>query len=153
MVEERAAVEKALAAKEAKRQSERAARQRENAFQWKTEIIPNFHTAIQNPATRELWWAGVPSASRGFVWTERIGNALELSQPQFDKFSKNRPPSPSSLPTWISTRCTRSSRCSAPDVPTMTIWTPFCGPTPHTGQPEMPTPTLIPTRWHVRQHL
>ncbi|AOW07078.1 hypothetical protein LXG23DRAFT_35429 [Yarrowia lipolytica] len=88
MVEERAAVEKALAAKEAKRQSERAARQRENAFQWKTEIIPNFHTAIQNPATRELWWAGVPSASRGFVWTERIGNALELSQPQFDKFSK-----------------------------------------------------------------
>lgn len=88
MVEERAAVEKALAAKEAKRQSDRASRQRENAFRWKSEIIPNFQQAIQNPATRELWWAGVPSASRGFVWTERIGNALELSQPQFDKLSK-----------------------------------------------------------------
>lgn len=87
MVEERAAVEKAHAAKEAKRQSDRASRQRENAFRWKSEIIPNFHTAIQNPATRELWWAGVPSASRGFVWTERIGNALELTQPQFDKLS------------------------------------------------------------------
>lgn len=88
MVEERAAVEKALAAKEAKRQSDRASRQRENAFRWKSEIIPNFQSAIQNPATRELWWAGVPSASRGFVWTERIGNALELTQPQFDKLSK-----------------------------------------------------------------
>ncbi|KAG5362035.1 TBC1 domain family member 14 [Yarrowia sp. C11] len=88
MVEERAAVEKAIAAKEAKRQSDRATKQRENAFRWKSEIIPNFNTAIQDPATRELWWAGVPSASRGFVWTERIGNALELSQPQFDKLSK-----------------------------------------------------------------
>ncbi|KAG5363635.1 TBC1 domain family member 14 [Yarrowia sp. B02] len=88
MVEERAAVEKALAAKEAKRQAERAAIQRENAFRWKSEIIPNFSHAIQNPATRELWWAGVPSASRGFVWTERIGNALELTQVQFDRLSK-----------------------------------------------------------------
>lgn len=88
MVEERAAVEKALAAKEAKKQSDKAARQRENAFRWKSEIIPNFHTAIQNPATRELWWSGVPSASRGFVWTERIGNALQLTQVQFDGFSK-----------------------------------------------------------------
>lgn len=92
MVEDRAATEKAHAAKEAKRQCERQAKQRENAFRWKNEIVPNFRTAIQDPATRELWWAGVPSASRGFVWSERIGNSLGLSQPQFEKLKKTSEP-------------------------------------------------------------
>ena len=51
---------------------------------WEQHVIPNWEDSINDSRTRELWWRGVASESRGIVWQKAIGNELELSEASFD---------------------------------------------------------------------
>ena len=50
---------------------------------WEKEIIPRWSDAMREPATRELWWRGIPPRSRGAVWSRAIGNELSLNEASF----------------------------------------------------------------------
>ncbi|KAI9796317.1 MAG: hypothetical protein M1833_006402 [Piccolia ochrophora] len=47
---------------------------------WDQHVLPDWARVIREPRTRELWWRGVPSRSRGVVWQRAIGNNLELTE-------------------------------------------------------------------------
>ncbi|KAI7774715.1 tbc1 domain family member 14 [Diaporthe eres] len=51
---------------------------------WENEIVPRWNDSIRERRTRELWWRGVASRSRGVVWTKAIGNDLSLSEKSFE---------------------------------------------------------------------
>lgn len=40
---------------------------------------------MAQPRTRELWWRGIPSRSRGGIWTRAIGNELTLSEETYHR--------------------------------------------------------------------
>ncbi|KAL2757235.1 hypothetical protein ACRALDRAFT_1060644 [Sodiomyces alcalophilus JCM 7366] len=46
---------------------------------WEENIIPRWSDAIRERRTRDLWWRGVASRSRGVVWSRAIGNELGLT--------------------------------------------------------------------------
>ncbi|EGY21442.1 hypothetical protein VD0004_g7142 [Verticillium dahliae] len=50
---------------------------------WEDSIIPRWSDAIRERRTRELWWRGVASRSRGVVWSRAIGNELGLTPNSF----------------------------------------------------------------------
>lgn len=61
----------------------RIARERaieESTHIWESSILPDWKSAIRNPALRKLWWNGVPPKLRGAVWEKAFGNALALSK-------------------------------------------------------------------------
>jgi hypothetical protein len=47
---------------------------------WEGDIIPRWNEAIRERRTRDMWWRGVASRSRGVVWTRAIGNELGLTE-------------------------------------------------------------------------
>lgn len=51
---------------------------------WEKEIIPRWNESIRERRTRELWWRGIATRSRGEVWTRAIGNELGLSENSFN---------------------------------------------------------------------
>lgn len=51
---------------------------------WEEEIIPRWNDSIREHRTRELWWRGVATRSRGQVWTRAIGNDLGLTENSFN---------------------------------------------------------------------
>lgn len=51
---------------------------------WDKEIIPRWNDSIRERRTRELWWRGIATRSRGEVWTRAIGNDLGLSENSFN---------------------------------------------------------------------
>ncbi|QPH15809.1 hypothetical protein C2857_000307 [Epichloe festucae Fl1] len=50
---------------------------------WENDIIPRWNDAIRERRTRDMWWRGVASRSRGVVWARAIGNELGLSGATF----------------------------------------------------------------------
>ncbi|KAG6038197.1 hypothetical protein E4U41_004466 [Claviceps citrina] len=50
---------------------------------WEDDIIPRWNDAIRERRTRDMWWRGVASRSRGLVWTRAIGNELGLTEATF----------------------------------------------------------------------
>ncbi|KAG6121103.1 hypothetical protein E4U13_005423 [Claviceps humidiphila] len=50
---------------------------------WENDIIPRWNDAIRERRTRDMWWHGVASRSRGLVWTRAIGNELGLTEATF----------------------------------------------------------------------
>lgn len=50
---------------------------------WDEDIIPRWNDAIRERRTRELWWRGVASRSRGVVWQRAIGNPLGLTETSY----------------------------------------------------------------------
>ncbi|KAM0323736.1 hypothetical protein ACHAQA_008673 [Verticillium albo-atrum] len=50
---------------------------------WEDSIIPRWPDAVRERRTRELWWRGVASRSRGVVWSRAIGNELGLTNNSF----------------------------------------------------------------------
>ncbi|KAG6008098.1 hypothetical protein E4U21_004980 [Claviceps maximensis] len=50
---------------------------------WENDIIPRWNDAIRERRTRDMWWRGVASRSRGTVWTRAIGNELGLTEATF----------------------------------------------------------------------
>lgn len=51
---------------------------------WEKEIIPRWNDSIRERRTRELWWRGIATRSRGEVWTRAIGNDLGLTENSFN---------------------------------------------------------------------
>ncbi|SMQ52291.1 unnamed protein product [Zymoseptoria tritici ST99CH_3D1] len=51
---------------------------------WDQHVLPNWDAVMKEPRTRELWWRGVTSRSRGEVWQKAVGNELELSPASYD---------------------------------------------------------------------
>lgn len=51
---------------------------------WEKEIIPRWNVSIRERRTRELWWRGIATRSRGEVWTRAIGNDLGLTGNSFN---------------------------------------------------------------------
>jgi TBC1 domain family member 14 len=47
---------------------------------WEKEILPDWKIVHRNPATRKLWWAGIPTKLRATMWERAVGNPLALSQ-------------------------------------------------------------------------
>ncbi|ROT37067.1 hypothetical protein SODALDRAFT_360740 [Sodiomyces alkalinus F11] len=56
---------------------------------WEENIIPRWPDAVRERRTRELWWRGVASRSRGVVWSRAIGNELDLTPASY-KAALNR---------------------------------------------------------------
>lgn len=52
---------------------------------WDEFVSPNWHRALREPRTRELWWRGIPPRSRSTMWKRAIGNELALSDETFTK--------------------------------------------------------------------
>ena len=50
---------------------------------WEKDILPRWNDAIRERRTRELWWRGIASRSRGPVWSRAIGNELGLTETSF----------------------------------------------------------------------
>lgn len=50
---------------------------------WEHSIIPRWNDAINERRARGMWWRGVPSRSRGVVWSRAIGNELGLTEATF----------------------------------------------------------------------
>lgn len=51
---------------------------------WDEHVLHDWDNAIKDPRTRELWWRGVNSRSRGIVWQRAIGNELGLQPTSFE---------------------------------------------------------------------
>lgn len=51
---------------------------------WENDIIPRWNDAIRERRTRDMWWRGVASRSRGTVWAKAIGNELGLTPTSFE---------------------------------------------------------------------
>jgi len=47
---------------------------------WEKDILPDWRIVHRNPATRKLWWAGIPTKLRATMWERAVGNSLALSQ-------------------------------------------------------------------------
>ncbi|KAI9664921.1 MAG: hypothetical protein M1821_006369 [Bathelium mastoideum] len=52
---------------------------------WETHVLPNWSQSIRDKKTRELWWKGVATKSRGEVWQRAIGNELGLNESSYEK--------------------------------------------------------------------
>ena len=52
---------------------------------WDEFVASNWHKALREPRTRELWWRGIPSRNRGAMWKRAIGNELALTDETFTK--------------------------------------------------------------------
>lgn len=50
---------------------------------WEDEIVPRWNDAVRERRTRELWWRGIGSRSRGVVWSKAVGNELGLTETSF----------------------------------------------------------------------
>lgn len=50
---------------------------------WEEDILKRWDVAINEEQTRALWWQGIPSRSRGAVWSRAIGNELGLTPASF----------------------------------------------------------------------
>lgn len=52
---------------------------------WETHVLPNWGQVINERKTRELWWKGVATKSRGEVWQRALGNELGLNDSSYEK--------------------------------------------------------------------
>jgi len=82
--------------KERKEKEERENLYADSTKVWQAYILPNWNRAlnprphwvncsIRDPATRVLWWKGIPSAARGIVWQKCFGNGLAVTEDTFTK--------------------------------------------------------------------
>ncbi|KAH7401800.1 rab-GTPase-TBC domain-containing protein [Phaeosphaeria sp. MPI-PUGE-AT-0046c] len=66
---------------------------------WSTLLLPNWATEMANPelcAThRKMWWNGIPPRLRGQVWSQAIGNDLEVSSVTYTIALEKAPTQPS----------------------------------------------------------
>ena len=46
---------------------------------WEEHVLPNWDQVVREPRTRELFWRGIASRSKGEVWKRAIGNELALT--------------------------------------------------------------------------
>ncbi|CCH45929.1 TBC1 domain protein [Wickerhamomyces ciferrii] len=58
----------------------RKSQQQQDLNKWERTVIPNFVQQVQLAETRELWWRGIPSKLREFIWTEQIGIKIPLQE-------------------------------------------------------------------------
>ncbi|KAE8152588.1 hypothetical protein BDV25DRAFT_61803 [Aspergillus avenaceus] len=52
---------------------------------WDEYVYPNWDHALSETRTRELWWRGVPTRTRGQTWQRAIGNELSLTEETYKK--------------------------------------------------------------------
>lgn len=52
---------------------------------WDEYVYPNWDRVMAQPRTRELWWRGIPSRSRGATWQRAIGNELALTEETYHR--------------------------------------------------------------------
>ncbi|KAL9095603.1 MAG: hypothetical protein Q9165_002035 [Trypethelium subeluteriae] len=52
---------------------------------WETHVLPNWGQVIHERKTRELWWKGVATKSRGKIWQRALGNELGLTESSYEK--------------------------------------------------------------------
>ncbi|KAG6910512.1 hypothetical protein DXG01_009931 [Tephrocybe rancida] len=67
-------------------QERRLAREKsieESIHVWEREIVPDWKVVHKNPALRRLWWKGIPTKLRAFMWERAVGNALSLSKDHY----------------------------------------------------------------------
>ncbi|KAI9890008.1 MAG: hypothetical protein M1814_004524 [Vezdaea aestivalis] len=50
---------------------------------WEHHVLPNWYQSVSEPRTRELWWRGIASQSRGEVWSRALGNELSLTDASY----------------------------------------------------------------------
>lgn len=77
--------EKRRAARAASEQCEKDTTREALQNIWDDFVGPNWHRALREPRTRELWWRGIPPRNRGAMWMRAIGNELELSEETYKK--------------------------------------------------------------------
>ncbi|KAG6841774.1 hypothetical protein C0991_007103 [Blastosporella zonata] len=67
-------------------QERRLAREKsieESIHIWEKEIVPDWRVVHRNPALRKLWWKGIPTKLRAFMWERAVGNSLSLSKDHY----------------------------------------------------------------------
>ncbi|KAI9871206.1 MAG: hypothetical protein M1830_003199, partial [Pleopsidium flavum] len=52
---------------------------------WEEHVLPNWDHTIRQPRTRELWWRGIATKSRGEVWHRAVCNDLALTEDSYRK--------------------------------------------------------------------
>ncbi|OAL06559.1 hypothetical protein IQ06DRAFT_341376 [Phaeosphaeriaceae sp. SRC1lsM3a] len=66
---------------------------------WSTLLLPNWATEMTNPELRathrKMWWNGIPPRLRGQVWSQAIGNDLEVSSVTYTIALEKAPAQPS----------------------------------------------------------
>jgi hypothetical protein len=86
--EQVAAAEKKREAKRRAYEEARASQRHRDEIEWKTKVLPDLDHAKALPKTRELWWRGVPTQLREYVWKAQIGNKLGIAPDAFPTLSK-----------------------------------------------------------------
>ncbi|KAM6498745.1 Rab-GTPase-TBC domain containing protein [Amanita muscaria] len=55
----------------------------ESIQQWEQEIVPDWRVVHKNPALRKLWWRGIPTKLRAWMWERAVGNPLALNKDHY----------------------------------------------------------------------
>ncbi|KAF9270640.1 hypothetical protein L218DRAFT_889248 [Marasmius fiardii PR-910] len=50
---------------------------------WEKEIVPDWRIVLANPGMRKVWWRGIPTKLRAFMWERAVGNPLALSKDNY----------------------------------------------------------------------
>ncbi|KAL0572924.1 hypothetical protein V5O48_009037 [Marasmius crinis-equi] len=50
---------------------------------WEKEIVPDWRVVLVNPEMRKVWWRGIPTKLRAFMWEKAVGNPLALSKDNY----------------------------------------------------------------------
>jgi Rab-GTPase-TBC domain len=79
-----AEAEKKRARRQQKVVCERDTAALDRARTWEEQVLPNWRTAVREPKTRELWWAGIPPQNRADVWSHAVGNELGLNTASYE---------------------------------------------------------------------
>ncbi|KAK1233672.1 hypothetical protein PQX77_003167 [Marasmius sp. AFHP31] len=89
MAEWQALMKQSRAIAEQKRkalQERRLAREKkieESLNYWEKEIVPDWRVVLSNPKMRKVWWRGIPTKLRAFMWEKAVGNPLALSKDNY----------------------------------------------------------------------
>ncbi|GBE77620.1 RabGAP/TBC protein [Sparassis crispa] len=62
------------------RRLERERRIEESIHIWQRDIVPDWTVVHRDPASRKLWWEGIPTKLRASMWQNAVGNSLVLGK-------------------------------------------------------------------------
>ncbi|ESK90935.1 tbc1 domain family member 14 [Moniliophthora roreri MCA 2997] len=54
---------------------------------WEKEIVLDWRVVLVNPGMRKVWWRGIPTKLRAFMWERAVGNPLALSKDNYKSCS------------------------------------------------------------------
>ncbi|ANB13006.1 hypothetical protein AWJ20_1284 [Sugiyamaella lignohabitans] len=88
ILEKAAAADKKRRSKQEAEQRTREKQREIDELEWKNKVMPNLSKAVseKSSAIRELWWRGIPSQYREQVWKQKIGNELQITAADYNKY-------------------------------------------------------------------